>query len=107
MFPRFAVWFKRHVSLNNALLVLVLGTLIVVGWFALITRQALCSFTDDLAARADTAQAKLDESRAFVKTHPGSILGFPHATIVASLDAQQKTIVSQRATLRSLRGLHC
>lgn len=57
------------------------------------THDALCTFVDDLEARAEAAQQ-------FLEANPNGIPGIPAAQI-------QQSIVSQLATLESLSELDC
>ncbi len=58
-----------------------------------VSKQALCSFKVDLAARVDSSEQ-------FLKTHPDGAFGISVATI-------RNSIRNQQATVDSLSILHC
>lgn len=49
--------------------------------------RALCSFKNDL-------QRRVDQGNALLKTHPEGIAGIPAATIQASIQNQQASLIS-------------
>jgi hypothetical protein len=73
----------------------------VIGLFAYVTRQSLCTFRADLQHRYDQTSeymfARYPDGRLM---HPGPVVGVPRATIIRNLDGQ-------RRTLASLSELHC
>lgn len=90
-------WRRYLWALIGAILIMyvALGALAVYVYFeASQAHSALCTFRDDLEARADNTDAYLD------KHHEKILLGVPRATFVQSL-------ANQRKTLASLNDLSC
>ena len=87
--------FRWMVAATVVLYVLIAALAVTALLFWLQVNQAVCTFREDLSARADSSQQLLDDN-----PHEALIFAIPREVIANS-------VKNQKATVESLDGLHC